>query len=156
MKRTAKLPFFSFLALLACAAILLQNCGNNKAVPDGSTITVDPSSQSIKVLEDTPFNFTVTVRYADGTPIPYAIVHISGAFAASATYTNPLYQFYYYPDGLNNPDGNRQVDSGYDAQTNKYGVYQFSIVVFGPSSTFTDSIYVTSGSASGKTDLSGT
>ena len=133
--------------------MLFPSCGNNKSVPDGATMTIDPSTVTLKgITGDTPINFRVIVRYADGTPIPYAQVHITGAFAEPVV--GALYQFYYYPDGTLNPQGNSPVDSGFNGQTGKDGVYEFSVEVYGPASTFSDDIHASSGTASAKTTLS--
>jgi hypothetical protein len=153
MKFTAKLPLVSVLALLMIPVLFFTGCGKNEGVPDQSKITIDPVSVSLQnIVGDTIQNYNVIVRYADGTPIPYAKIHISGAFAMPASAA--MYQFYYYPDGTQNPAGNATVDSGFDAQTDKFGVYTFSIVVFGPGSAFKDTLNITSGTTSGSSTLS--
>jgi hypothetical protein len=147
------------MILLASPVFLLPGCGNNDAASDGATIVINPSSSTATISADTTFNYTVTVRYSDGKPYPKAIVHISGPFAAprNVAGSNPRYQFYYGPGGLlgTNP---LPVNSGFDAQTDDYGNYQFSIVVpglvGGAKNTFTDTIDVSSGSALGTIALS--
>lgn len=152
MKYTAKLPMVLILALLIIPIALLPGCGDNKYVPDKSTITINPSSLSVKdILGDTHADFTVVVRYSDGTPIPYANIHITGAFAVPATAA--FYQFYYYPGGSLRPGGNFSVNSGFNAQTNEYGVYMFSAEVYGPGSAFKDTIYINSGTVSATATL---
>ena len=152
MKYTAKLPLVLILALLIIPISIFSGCGDNKSIPDKSTITINPTSWVVKdILGDTPANFTVVVRYSDGTPIPYANINITGAFAVPATAA--FYQFYYYPGGSIRPGGNSPVDSGFNDQTNVYGVYEFSAEVFGPGSAFKDTIYVNSGAVSGTATL---
>jgi hypothetical protein len=80
--------------------------------------------------------------------MPYANVIISGGFAMPSTLG--LYQFYWGPNG-NFSATPSPVDSGFLAQTNEYGVYDFSIVVFG--FPFEDTIHVTSGTAAGTADI---
>jgi hypothetical protein len=141
------------MILLASLVFLLPGCGNNDATSDGATIAINPSTTSSTISADTTFNYTVTVRYADGQPYPKAILHISGAFAVprNVSGSNQRYQFYYGPDG---PFGtNQPVNSGFDAQTDDYGTYHFSILVYGTvggaANVFTDTIAVSSGSAMG-------
>ena len=143
MKLTAKLPIELVLALLIIPIVFLPGCGDNTSVPDKSTITIDPSSVTLKNPPmDTVVPFKVIIRYPDGTPIPNARIFISGGFAQPNS--AGLYQFCYYPIGPQNPSCT-PVDSGYEAQADDFGVYNFSIVLSG--SAFNDTIYVTSGTA---------
>jgi guanyl-specific ribonuclease Sa len=145
MKTTAKLNLVLALALLISAVILVQACGDNNNAPDGSTLVVNPSAVTLRnVPTDATQNLSVIARYKDGTPIPYAKIHISGAFAEP--FVPAQYQFYYYPEGTARPEGNRPVNSGFDGQTNENGVYNFSIVVYG-GTAFDDTIYLNSGTA---------
>jgi len=148
MKLTARLFSVLVLAFLIAPIALFQGCGDNESAPDGSTVTIDPSSVSLNNPGETVVDLKVIVRYPDGTPMPYANVIISGGFAMPSTAA--LYQFYWGPGG-NLVDPNIPVDSGFLAQTNEYGVYDFSIVVFGL--PFKDTIRVTSGSAAGTSDI---
>ncbi len=145
MKQTAKLPLVLILALLTISeVVLLPGCGDNTSVPDKSTIMITPSSVKLKnPPSDTVVNFKVTIRYSDGTPVPNARMFISGGFAQPNS--AGLYQFYYYPGGTQYP--NTAVNSGYEAQADDFGVYDFSIVVSGVA--FDDTIYVTSGTVVG-------
>jgi len=157
MKLTSKVLFVLALTLLLSPVILFPGCGDNKAVPFGSKITINPSAGTLKNIPgDETQNFKVLVTYADGTPIPKAIVHISGTFAVSLSNSVPAYQFYFYPDGPDRVGGNTAVDSGFDAQTDDYGVYDFSVSVYGPGTTFNDTIVVTSGTAVGTATLAST
>jgi len=134
---------------------LLPSCGDNKTIPDGSTITIDPSSVTLtNISTDSTINFTLILRYSDGTPIPLGRFRISGAFAAPNA--SAAYQFYYFPTGPDNPNGNTAVPSGFEAQTDDNGVYKFSIVVFGSNVGFIDTIRADSGTASGTVDLTAT
>jgi hypothetical protein len=154
MKLTSKVLFVLALTLLLSSVILFHGCGDNKAVPFGSKITINPTAAALKGIPgDTTENFKVLVTYTDGTPIPKAIIHITSSFAVTNSGVAPLYQFYYYPDGPDRVGGNTRVNSGYDAQTDDYGVYDFSVSVFGPGSTFNDTINVTSGTAVGTATL---
>ena len=147
MKLTSRLFSVLVLAFLIAPIVLVQGCGDTKSATDGSTITISPESVALKNAGETVVNLKVIVRYPDGTPMPYANVIISGGFAMPSTAA--LYQFYWFPDGNLNADTTKiiPVDSGFLAQTDKYGVYDFSIVVFG--SPFDDTIYVTSGTSVG-------
>lgn len=141
-----KKPIALIAGLLTLSLLSLTNCGDNEAVPAGSTITINPASVSLKDIPgDTVVNFKVIVKYSDGTPMPYAKIHITGAFAEPAVAAP--YQFYYYPGGDRVP--NTPVNSGFNAQTDEYGVYDFSLVVYGPGSGFDDTIYVSSGTVVG-------
>jgi hypothetical protein len=152
MRSTAKLIRIHSLALLIFSMVILQACGDSETTaPDGSTITVNPSDITITNVDDAALNFNIVVRYADGKPMPYAIVHITGSFAEP--YGNAHYQFYYFPNGPSNPTGNTAVDSGFDVQTDEFGVYNFSIVIYG-GSVFDDTIHFTSGSAVDEVTLS--
>jgi len=154
MKSTTNLKLVLVLALLIVSVILLQSCGNDTSVPDGSTLTISPSSVSqANVTFDAIHNFTVRARYQDGTPIPYAMIHISGSFAVPVS--DPRYQFYYYPEGPAKAGGNTLVDSGFDGQTDKYGVYVFSIVVYADKA-FKDDINFNSGTATASATVTAT
>jgi len=148
MKLKIKLVSTSILVVLMPLFILFGGCGSKETVPDGSTITINPGSAALQNISgNTPVNYKVVVKYADGTPIPNATIHITGAFAEPAVAAN--YQFFFYPDGSQRVGGNTEKDSGFDAQTDDFGVYDFSIEAFGPGATFSDTIYVTSGTAVG-------
>ncbi|OGW33742.1 MAG: hypothetical protein A2X58_09695 [Nitrospirae bacterium GWC2_56_14] len=151
MKLPARLLSVLVLSFLIAPIVLFQGCGDNESAPDGSTITLSPNDVSLNNAGETVVNLKVIVRYPNGTPMPYANVVISGGFAIPSTLG--LYQFYWFPDGNLNADPAKiiPVDSGFMAQTNEYGVYDFSIVVFGL--PFEDTIHVTSGTAAGTADL---
>lgn len=151
MKLTIKLLSVLLLLALASPAVLLPGCGND-AVPDGSTITVN-SVTLVDVTVDAPADFKAVVRYEDGTPIPYARIRISGVGAAPA---GGAYQFYYYPGGSLRAGGNAQLDSPFEVTTNEFGVYEFSAEVFGPVSSYEDTIYISSGTATGTGTLKAT
>ena len=148
MKLTARLFSVLVLAFLLAPFALYQGCGNNKNIPDGSTITITPSSVSLTNVGEQVVNFKVVVRYLDGSPVPYANLVVTGGFALPAA--TAAYQFYWYPGG--NLVTNTLVDNGFKPQTDKSGVYDFSIVVFG-TTAFDDTIYVSSGSVVGSATL---
>lgn len=153
MKPMARLFSALALVMLIVPVSTLPGCGNDtvdcgdyEAVPDGSTITITPSSVSWTDLAvNVNQNFTVEVRDDNGDPIPYAAVCISGGMAEPRVPGH--YQFYYYPGGDQRPGGNAAMNSGFPGQTNESGVYTFSILVYGPGNEFSDTIYVTSGTA---------
>jgi hypothetical protein len=119
--------------------------------PAGSTITITPSNLTIKIAANTNLNWTVAVKTADGNPMPRACLNISGSFAfpGDATQAGVHYQFYYYPDGTNNTNGNINgnipVNSQFRAQTDDFGQYSFSAMVPSARRTFTGTIVVQSG-----------
>jgi hypothetical protein len=149
MKLTARLISVLVLAFLIAPIVLFQGCGDNKNIPDGSTITILPETNELIIAGEVIVNLKVIARYTDGAPIPYANLVITGGFAAPAAAN--AYQFYWDPGGnaVANPI---PVDSGFKPQTDESGVYDFSIVVFG-TTAFTDTIYATSGTAVGTADL---
>jgi len=106
---------------------------------------------AIRITADTNLNWTVVVKTPDGNPMPKACLYISGSFAfpRNATHTGVHYQFYYYPAGPNNTNGNIHgnfpVNSPFIAQADDFGQYSFSALVPAASRTFTGSIVVQSG-----------
>ena len=126
--------------------LVSPGCGDTfDALPDGSTITINPESASFNnITSDTIQNFTIVARYPDETPIPYALIKVHGPFAIPNSMG--LYQFYYYPNGTQTL-GNLTVDSGFKVQTDASGTYTFSVVVFA-TSLFKETIYVESGTVS--------
>jgi hypothetical protein len=147
-----------FIALIA-PVVMLGGCGKNNGTPDGATITINGPTQALSIVDNTSEDFSVVARYADGTPIPKAPIRITGLFAEprNATNTTTRYQFYFLPGGENNPT-NIKVDSGFEAQTDDRGVYNFSVTIFGTvggaPNSFKDTIVVTSGTAIGTVALS--
>lgn len=145
------------LLVLIGAVIMLGSCGDNKAAPDGATIMFIEQGISLKGLTaDTPVNLDLVLRAADGTPLPNTDVKITGTYAVPSPAGS--YQFYYYPGATT--VSNTAVDSGFTAQTDKNGVYSFSILVYQFASggtttnTFTDTIQAISGTAAGSISLS--
>lgn len=143
----------TIIFIVSVFSLFSLSCGKNITAPDGSTITINPTTITFKnITSDTIADFVVTVRYPDGEPMPYAKVRISGAFAVPNAVS--AYQFYYKAGGTQTV-GNPAVDSPFEAQTDEFGTYHFSVVLFG-NLVFNDTIYVTSGSASGTTKLEST
>lgn len=141
------------LFLVLFFAVILQGCGLSKedcTAPNGSTITINPASQTWTFssgsgglggdLED---NWSVKVSYSDGTPMPYACIRVWGALAVPSGYG--AYQFQYYP-APKNP--NAPVDAGFTAQTDEFGMYNFSTLISAGTGTFKDTIRVQSGAIS--------
>ena len=165
----------TIVSILLCSSTLLvfQGCGHKtqETVPADATIEINPSSVSYSnafLVGDIIQNYEVVVRDKEANPIPKVGLSLSGSFAfpvsnTTGLFTSPRYQFYYYKNGYNNPD-NVKVDSGYTAQTNNNGVYEFSVVIFsqitltagGPSTTnaFNDVIYISSGAVQNSAKLS--
>lgn len=159
------------LTLFLLPLVMLQGCGNkHDTAPSGSTITINPQDMSVSGLEtygDMTVNYTATLTYSDGTPIPDTALTIDGGFAApvtstTGTYKTPFYQFWHYENANANAD-NVAENKGYTAITDKSGSYKFSIQIYsmvsltanGPLSknAFSDKISVTSGAAVGSTKI---
>ena len=155
MELTVKHKQIALFTLLFAifSIVLIQGCGDDKTqctAPAGSTITVTgPSTSSISA--DTNFNFTAVVKTSDGNPMAKACIDISGSFAfpRNATQTGVHYQFYFFPDGTSNPNGNLAVSSPFSAQTDDFGQYTFSALVTAASGSFTDTVIVRSGANMG-------
>lgn len=153
---------FAFLCMLIPIVIALQGCGKDDkhptSVPDGSIITVNPAATTMTIAATTSVDFSVSVKDKDGIPINKVPLRISGPFAEprNATNTTARYQFYRFPGGENNTS-NVKVDSGFIAETDSYGTYNFSITIYGTvggvPNTFTDTIDVYSGTAFGSAQL---
>lgn len=143
-----QITLFTLLIVLL-SIVLIQGCGDSSTqctAPAGSTITVTGPAP-FTIGSDTNFNFTAVVNTPDGNPMPEACIEISGSFAfpRNATQTGVHYQFYYYPDGTNNPNGNVAVSSPFSAQTDDFGQYTFSALVSATSGSFIDTVIVRSG-----------
>jgi len=149
---------FNLLLVLFIIA-LMPGCGgenstDNCTAPDGSTITITPSSQPIDtggagLAVPASLDWTVRVGYPDGTVMPKACITVSGAFAVPNGFG--LYQFEFYPSSAN---PNVAVNSGFSAQTDDFGQYTFSTLITAPSGTFTDTIFVRSGTNQGSATIS--
>jgi len=159
MKFTIKRKQIVILALLLVMLLitLIQGCGNTKGsectAPDGSKITITPSSQAINtggagLAFPTPLDWTVTVFYPDGTIMPKACINVTGTFAFPNGYA--LYHFQFYPSSVS---PNLPVNSGFAAQTDDSGQYTFSTLLSDGTGTWNDTIYVRSGSNSGNATI---
>ena len=142
MKIFGKIIPILILSLLS-SLLLLAGCGNENIPPDGSTIYVGPDHSQAGIAADRPVNFTVVARYPDGTPMPKAIIKISGAFAVPRPFSH--YQFYRSPDALSGTE----VDSGFLVQTGDDGSYMFSALISFANGEFSDTIVATSGTTIG-------
>lgn len=142
------------LSLALVFVIFPQGCGKPfESIPDGSTLTIDPTEAKFNnIYADTVQNFTVTARYPDGTPIPYAVLTVTGSFAVPNGMG--LYQFYYYPGG--SLVANTAVNSGFQAQTNADGTYTFSVVFSAGKLFEEDTIRVNSGTAAAEAVVANT
>jgi len=156
MKLTINHKQIVILALLLVMLLItmIQGCGSessssNCTAPDGSTITITPSSQTIDtknagLVASTSFDWLVKVAYPDGTVMPKACITVSGAFAVPDV--RALYQFQFYPSSVM---PNLAVNSGFNAQTDDHGAYVFSTLLSAGTGTWSDTIYVRSGTNSG-------
>ena len=104
-----------FLVLLICLTAL-AGCGGGGGVsaPDGSTITINPSTMTVTDAVDvwhTTF-FDIIVKNADGQPMGDAKVTISFPWAVPDP--QAVVQLY---------DGNTPKNSPFDAKTDDFGVY---------------------------------
>src|SRR5208337_2064737 len=125
------------LTAVTTVVILFQGCGSkNSDAPDGSTITINPSSLTLTnpfLYGDVIQDYTVTARYADGTPIPDVALSISGSFAfpvitsTGGAFNSPCYEFWNAPGG--SAGGGSRVDNGFVAETDSSGTFKFSIVI---------------------------
>jgi len=128
MRLTAKLCLVLILLFLASPVILLKGCGNEMPqAPDGSTITISPSSTGDISCgtSTTPLviPYGVTVKDVKGIPLNGVQVTISGGWALPFVPT--LYTFSTDPAG--SPAGYQP--SPVKGVTNEYGVYSFSAVI---------------------------
>ncbi len=143
--------------LVLIAVVLLQGCGTSgkrecEAAPFGAVMTLKPGGQSVDtggagLGVNLPWDWTVIVLYPDGTPMPYACLNISGAFAVPNL---GLYQFQYFPSWVS---PNTPVNSGFRARTDVTGQYTFSTVLSAGSGTWKDTIYIRSGTVEGAADI---
>ena len=122
--------------------------------PDGSTITITPSSQPIDtggagLSVPTSLDWTVRVSYPDGTVMPKACITVSGAFAVPNGFG--LYQFEFFPSSVT---PNTAVNSGFSAQTDDFGQYTFSTLLSAGTGTWNDTIYIRSGANQANATLS--
>ena len=154
-------------ALLIAAVLLINSiygCGNNtdNQAPDGSTITVNPTSWTFNNMwYDTIQNFQVVVKYSDGTPVPNAKLNISSDMSIQSSTQWTFYQFYFNADATNVSPNYPVTGGAFNASTNDFGVYTFSIRFAGASTlgyypVWLDNIYVTSGTANAMVSLSTT
>lgn len=137
--------YFITYGLVIVGLFLFWGCSAGSfTAPSGSTITMNPSSVTITSLSgDVIQNFSVTVKDKDGKLSNKAQLFISGQAAAPRIPSR--YQFY---RGVN---GNTPVDGGFTAETDNFGIYNFSIkipaLVDGTTNSFKDNIEITSGGA---------
>ena len=133
--------------IIICSLFILSGCGSGGSpAPAGSTITISPPTASyVGISGDTPVNFTVTVKTANGVPLNNVDLFISGGFAEPRVPAR--YQFY----SKRNTDG--PVSSGFTGRTDNEGAYEFSIRIYGTvlgvATVFSDSIQVQSATVSG-------
>lgn len=130
--------------------LLLAGCSQSTTAPSGGTITFDPPSHTqTGIASNTTVNFTVEVKDSNGKPMNKAKIRISGPFAVPRVPV-AYYQFY---RGYNATGG--AVDSGFEAETNEFGVYAFSVIIDAAASAggFSDYIAVYSGTNFGSATI---
>ena len=123
--------------------MLIVSCGSNtssKAIyaPPGSILSVTPSTVTLTASAGTVrVECAVSLVDADGNPLHGKSLDISGSFAYPFIPTQ--YQFF-------DKNTNAPLSSPFTAKIDDYGVYKFYILI--PfSSSFTESVEITSGSA---------
>ena len=129
--------------------LILIGCSQSTTAPSGGTITFDPTSHSqTGIASNTTVNFTVEVKNLNGKLMNKAKIRISGPFAVPRT--TAYYQFY---RGYNATGG--AVDSGFEAETDDFGVYTFSVIIDAAASAagFSDYIAVSSGTNFGSAKI---
>ncbi len=124
MKVNAKFISILILMLLVSPLILLKGCGKDTQAPDGSKVTIVEGNVTIASPDDTVQTFHAVVKDLSGVPLNGVHVKVSGAFAAP--FIPALYVFIDGPNGSGIP----QL-SGFDGVTDKYGVFAFSILIYG-------------------------
>ncbi len=142
--------------LILFAAILTEGCGTSgsrecEGAQFGSTIKISPTTITWNTagtgfLSPNTDNWQVTVLYADGTPMPYACLYISGALAVPRS--PAAYQFQAGPSWTAPAPAN----SGFKARTDPNGQYTFSTLISAGSGTWKDTIFVQSGANQGSAD----
>lgn len=100
------------LITLAIALLLLSACGDGNTAPDGSTITIDPTSKTWPTGATSPCTYdlskvAVTVRNSRGRPIPGVDVDLSLSLASGTT--GPSTEYVELYSGYVN---NQQIASG--------------------------------------------
>ncbi|HXY53428.1 MAG TPA: hypothetical protein VEM40_02015 [Nitrospirota bacterium] len=158
MKLTIKQKQTVILTLLFVLILitLAQGCGsesnsNNCTAPAGSKITISPASSTIStggvgLFQPTNLNWLVTVDYPDGTVMPKACITVIGTFAVPNGYG--LYQFFTGPNSTG-----VAVNSGFSAQSDDFGQYTFSTLLTAGTGTWTDTLYVQSGTNQGSATI---
>ncbi|MBM2839134.1 MAG: hypothetical protein HW415_1759 [Deltaproteobacteria bacterium] len=131
--------------------LMLIGCSQSTTAPSGGTITFAPASHTqAGIASNTIVTFTVTVKDSNGKPMNKAKLMISGPFAVPRTPV-AYYQFY----RGNNATGGA-VNSGFEAETDEFGAYTFSVIIDAAASAggFADYIAVYSGTNYGSAALS--
>ncbi len=153
MKQAIKHKLMALLAMLLVlfAVILTQGCGTSQRecenAEDTATVAIIPDTQTIDTAgaglgTNVPLDWTVRVAYPDDTPMPYACLNISGAFAVPNLAGSGFYQFQFYPSWV---IPNTPVNSGFIAKTDKNGQFTFSTLLSAGTGTWSDTIYARSG-----------
>lgn len=149
MKRYTHL-FISCIILVISMSPWGCGKGDSTTAPSGGTITFDPTSHSqTGIASNTTVNFTVEVKDLNGKPMNKAKLKISGPFAVPRTPV-AYYQFY---RGYNATGG--AVNSGFEAETDEFGVYVFSVIIDAAAAAggFGDYIAVFSGTNFGSAEI---
>lgn len=153
------------LVALAIALLLLSACGDGNTAPDGSTITIDPTSTSWATGAAAPCtyslsNVTVTVRNSRGRPIPSTDVDLSLTLANGMT--DPSTEYIELYAGYVN---NQQIASGAATKlllptrlsTNDAGVIELTVNMYiGCGLSYRSILSATSGPASASANFEAT
>ena len=143
MRVKTRLCQAGMLLLAGLSIAMLSGCGSG-TTPADSVISFNPTEINAAIAFDTCFKSTVVVRYPDGTPVPTAKLYIDGAFASPRLGAGRRYFFY---EGWGCTDPAQYRDSGFNAETDDEGNYQYSLLVTAGSGTFDDNVQVYSGSS---------
>ncbi|HLQ26335.1 MAG TPA: hypothetical protein VK138_10710 [Acidiferrobacterales bacterium] len=124
--------------------ILSTGCGSNYGAPDGSTITINPTSYSLLNISATSTTSTipviVTVRNKNGVPIPGVVIFISVPTIFLINGFGPV--------GFIDQNGNAVTGTQFMAQTDDNGVYSFRFqYVSGGGANYFGDMVVSSNSA---------
>ena len=154
MRSKKRFRMIVVLCMVGILSVIPVGCGNDdNTAPYDAEIIFAPSEITASIAFDTCFDDSVTVLFADGTPMSQAQVTISGSFASPRQGAGSRY--FFYEGRCDLPlDAANYRDSGFKGETDDNGVYHFAVLVTAASGTFTDTIYATSGVIFAAQDLS--
>ena len=150
------------LTTLAVVLLFLTGCGEGDTAPDGSTVSVNPTTRSWATGADPTclagYNYdlspvTISVRSARGRPIPGVTVDLSLALSSGTTAPGTevveLYSGYVTDQQIANGEVTA-LPSPTRLSTNDAGVIELSVLMWmGCSLEYRSTLTATSGSAAG-------